>query len=237
MTAYTGLMRLLATSLFALSVAASPRLAAAGACRPSTITAAPLAAEAAIAPDGGALIGWDDVAAADAPPLDKLDAWKFTAGTATVGTTRTVLAPGLVRFAPDAPATGALGLADDGGTLRVAVTPAATVPAPLAAPRASVRTRTFNRGRYGVGAETTARLVRIPDLAVAVVMYPAGEDVATGWARVGSAKTISLVATPGRCRQSPDGMLIPEPGTRVQLAWVDRLGRLSPRSKPIRVGR
>jgi hypothetical protein len=76
----------------------------------------------------------------------------------------------------------------------------------------------------------TAKVKSVPEDAVALVLYGvvAGQRVARSWVAVDGAGggTFTLYQTTGRCNIAAPG----EPsnaGDKVQLAWVDRSGKLS----------
>lgn len=68
-----------------------------------------------------------------------------------------------------------------------------------------------------------------------------GGGVLIGWSNDGGDAApaldaeVALAATPGRCRPNPPGLEVPSPGQQLQLAWVDRHGRVSARSATIEV--
>ncbi|MBL8620755.1 MAG: hypothetical protein JNK64_05600 [Myxococcales bacterium] len=213
----------------------APRPAVAGGCRTLTISASPLSTKATVVPGGGVLIGWSNDGDDDAPALDAVGRWGFTAGTPSVAAKAEVLAPGLTVIRPASTGARRLTLRDDHGKKQVAVTIVRKAPRPLPAPVATVETRRFNGGpRGGSSASAVARFAAVPGGAVAVIAYDARGN-ALAWARVGGSREVGLASTPGRCRPNPPGLDVPSAGQQLQLAWVDRHGRVSARSATIEV--
>lgn len=219
----------------ALVLLVPARPAVAGGCRTVTISAAPLSTKATIVDGGGVLVGWRNDGGDDEPALDAVGSWGFTAGTPSVAAKVEALAPGLTLVRPASTAVRRLTLRDDHGKKQVAVTIARKAPRPLPAPVATVETRRFSGGpRGGSSASAVARFASVPANAVAVIAYDA-RGTPLAWARVGGSREVGLASTPGRCRPNPPGLDVPSAGQQIQLAWVDRHGRVSARSATIEV--
>jgi len=77
-----------------------------------------------------------------------------------------------------------------------------------------------------------------PDDVYAVIVYDATSGTALSWRDIHGLglTTVTLYASPGRCNTLPPNMQAPTQGESVQLAWVDRFGRLSPKSSAVTVG-
>lgn len=80
--------------------------------------------------------------------------------------------------------------------------------------------------------------VKVPATAVALVVFDADGKVARTWGQVtpGTKGVVEAVLySGGSCGWTPKGMYGASDGDRLRLAWLDRSGRLSKLSKPIRV--
>lgn len=196
---------------------------------------------------GGVLVGFEETtddaaeAYADHDPAMNTD-WTLVVGKRKVRPRIEQLAPGLAVYRPGVlrSSRATTIVLRDGkgaklGTFSATARPApATLPAPVVTKLTSTSVAQ-NKGRWN-GTVTTATAVvdRIPDGAAALIVYRRTADATTAlsWARVavGSAPSIEVYASPGRCGSEPDGLTAPATGDSVVLAWVDQFGRLSPQS-------
>jgi hypothetical protein len=148
------------------------------------------------------------------------------------------LAPGLFRLVPATPLPpGSHRIENLQWPAAITVT-AAAIPAGLAAP--AIRSVALGAlpGREGEPARTrviVALSAPSPGGAIAIVLRSASGRAAT-WDQVAS-PSLELDAhdAPGRCAATVPGRLPPIAGEVVQLAWIDRVGRLSPWSAPVAV--
>ncbi len=203
--------------------------------------------------NGGILVGWDESTADGAEryvghdPAVNTD-WIMVTGPRRQQPKIEVLAPGLAVYRARPIAAGrsrALVLRDRGaGGAKLGTWTATTkTAAKLAtAPRARAITTTTTQSTGGRGPrEVTVTSLELdapaPTSAAAVIAYRvvAGQATPIAWARVGPGlpDPIQLYRSPGRCGTEPDGLTAPQPGDEVALAWVDRVGNLSPRSPSV----
>lgn len=201
-----------------------------------------------IAAGGGVLVGWtettDDAAERfrGHDPAVNAD-WGFLVRKRKVRPVIEPLAPGLAVYRAGA-ARGSVVLRDgDGARLGTFTVGASKAPWAVAAPAvASVTTTTAmkHRGRTTMQVLETSVAFdgAIPADAAAVIVYLVDGATRTPitWARVnGASGAVRVYRTPGRCGDEPDGLRAPAVGQQVELAWVDRGGRLSPRSPTLGV--
>lgn len=222
------LVPLLALAALTVDVSA----ARAGACAPRVPMAGPLTATPTLAPGGGVVIGWSPTGEHG---LHHLAKWKLRARGSKARSHQTPLAPGLAIVTLPGKARNVT-LVDERGAKIAAVAVAATAPPPLAAPTATALfERTYYSPRQAPRPALLADLA-VPDDAALVLVYDAAApatDPAISWTVVSPGVQATLYAGPGRCEVKPSEMRGVAVGAKVQLAWVDRLGRVSPRSAPI----
>ena len=196
--------------------------------------AAPLSATPTLAPGGGVVIGWS---AAGERGLQNLSKWRLRSRNSKLKSRQTALAPGLAVVTLGGKPRGVT-LVDERGAKIATVAVEPTVPAPLAAPTATALfERTYYSPRQSPRPALLADLA-VPADAMIVLLYDASApatDPAISWTLVSPGVQATLYAAPGRCEEKPSGMRGVGAGGKVQLAWVDRLGRVSPRSASITV--
>jgi hypothetical protein len=202
--------------------------------------------------NGGILVGWDETTDGSAERYEGHDPavnpdWIVMTGPRRQRPKIEVLAPGLAvyRARPVAGGRGRSLVLREGGAKLGTWTATTKTAAKLAtAPRARAITTTTTQSTGGRGPrEITVTSLALdapaPTSAAAVIAYRvvAGQATPIAWARVapGRPDPIELYSSPGRCSSEPDGLIAPQPGEQVALAWVDSVGNLSPRSAPIAV--
>lgn len=157
--------------------------------------------------------------------------WQLATPKGAVKPTITSLAPGLAVYRPPAGATGKLELVD--GQRPVAGFSVATdKAAALGAPK--VRAIVFdNRLNRRVAERLTVELDERPDSALAVIV--AGRDgKPRSWGLVGSSTSV-VVYNAHDCQAMPNGTVASRTGDQLVVYFVDARGRISAKTKPIRV--
>jgi hypothetical protein len=164
--------------------------------------------------------------------------WRFSDGAKQYEPTLVTLAPGLVLYLPPNGVTGTLTLVD-GKTERAKVTIGSDKPALLAAPEAKSARMVKVPVRWGHLLQVHAVTKSVPPDAVAVIVYGLDKKkkvVARSWKRLDPTKTDFIVGgTEGRCDPGTPGEVLSKAGDKIQLAWVDAHGRVSPLSKPVTI--
>ncbi|MBL0212304.1 MAG: hypothetical protein IPQ07_00195 [Myxococcales bacterium] len=152
------------------------------------------------------------------------------------------LAPGLAVYQLPAGGGGTLTLVDDDGKTVFSFKRALAARDELPAPKlrkVTAQTSVATSPRSVTSSWVTATFEPAPADAVILVVYDVSGTagpVALSWGRVtGGAKDSVVYQSGGRCRPSIPGLVSPSKGGKVQLAWVDSSGRVSPMSKPIKV--
>lgn len=183
---------------------------------------------------GGVLVGWRTSTDWDKPMFDGdpavNKAWRFALRRRAIATTVKPLAPGLAVYTPRKRIGGKLTLAKVGTFTfsRRKGTFDAAAPAVKA-----VRTTSADRGRWR-SVETVVELdAAPPGGALGLVVYGAGQGPITWGVADASSTTITVFDDDGRCEVHPPEMRAPVAGEKVEVAWVDRFGRLSPRSPAV----
>ena len=234
----------LAVAVFTIALAAAP--AAHATCAflelgPSAITRT----DAKLPADGGILVGvgasTTHKPVAGDPSQAKL---KATAGGKAVPMIMASLAPGLTVYRPEHAVVGAVAVA--GADTPLTVTFAKDKGPALAAPvvTAVVSTSTLSSDRSGMGgSEVTVVAVKgVPDAAIALVVYRMKDEehvpitYGNPAHNLTGATTVEVYRSGGHCRGPVlPGQDYPAADEVVTLAWVDRTGRLSPLSAPIKI--
>jgi hypothetical protein len=164
--------------------------------------------------------------------------WRFSDGKTAHTPTLVTLAPGLVLYVPPKGVTGELTLLD-GKVERAKVTIGTDTPALLAAPDAKSARMVKVPVRWGHLLQVHATTKAAPPAgAIAVIVFVTKnrKQVARSWKLVDSTKTDFIVGgTEGRCDPGTPGEVLSKAGDKIQLAWVDAHGRLSPLSKPVTI--
>lgn len=158
---------------------------------------------------------------------------------ATVEATQEQIAPGLFRLTPKQHADRELTLSEDGKPLFV-VEDAAAAPALAIVPKlakvTSTRARTTKpRPRYLAPEATTITLASPPPADVAGIVLYGADHAARAWLPANKGRTYQLSFGGKRC--GGVGMIGTVIGEEVTIAFVDSSGRVSPRTKPVRVRR
>ncbi len=152
------------------------------------------------------------------------------------------LAPGLAVYQLPAGGGATLSLVDDEGktvfSFKRALAKRDELPAPKLR-KVTAQTTVATMPRSFTSSSVTATFEAAPADAVLLIVYDSRGNagpVALSWGRVtGGAKDSVVYQSGGRCRPSLPGLVSPSKGAKVQLAWVDSSGRVSPMSKPIKV--
>lgn len=179
--------------------------------------------------DGGVLVGWttstdwEKPRRADDPALG---GWKLAWRKRAVPTRVTSLAPGLAVYAPKKQTRGKLALGSF-GTFRFGEAGSSHG---LAAPVVKeVRTTDTPRGRWRSVVTDVTLDAAPPAAAHALIVYVG--DAAVTWAPLaGATTTVRAFDDDGRCEVHPPGMRAVRAGEDVSVAFVDRFGRVGPRS-------
>jgi len=171
-------------------------------------------------------------------PSEDPKAWKLAAGTTSLEFTRTSIAPGLFVIVPSTTTTGTVDVTDPSGVARAITFTSAPLPTLLPAPRvAALKRRVIKEPRGGTRAIAIAKLRGAPpDGAVALVAYVGNQAVA--WADASAfdeSGGIEIFHDAIPCWSQPNDAPAPRSGTKVQLAWLDKTGRLSKRSAAIAI--
>lgn len=201
---------------------------------------------------GGVLIGWEQSREYEAgarsgdPAMNK--GWKFRVRKRNLAAKATQLAPGLVVYTPlrlakgrqaGVQLIGAKGVKIGTFTFGSKTSKKATRAITDAPSPRSLKVIHSRDGRSmktdGVVELDTAP----PKGAYGLILYEVTASGATAiaWNLVidSAATTITVYDGPGRCGAEPDTARAPAGGAVVELAWVDRFGRVSPRSKQVTV--
>lgn len=220
-------LRRLCAAAAVLSLAlASP---AAAKCARSGLAPKVLTAEVAVPRGGGGvvvgteIVPWDGKDEGQAPAKG----WGFLTGRDLAAPVITVLAPGLVVYAPP-PKARITGELTTGGKVVARLTLTKTVVPALAAPKiTSISHSHYYRGR-GRSSTTTVRLAgKVPADAVALILADASTREAQTWGVVQPGEASVVVYAQRRCASLPDGTIEPAPASKVVLRWVDKYGRVS----------
>lgn len=196
-------------------------------------------------PSGSALIvTWEPrglanpLAASNAKAEENLDSWKLASGTTTIEVAKTGIAPGLFVVAPKTAVTGKVTVTDPAGETHEITFTSDALPSALPAPRVTaIKRRTTKASRMqNATAKATAKLRgEPPDDAYALIAYVGNQPVAWGSASAWDEGGIQIFHDDTPCWAEPNDAAAPRAGTKVQLAWLDRYGRLSKRSAAIAI--
>ncbi|MBP9085153.1 MAG: hypothetical protein KBG15_03505 [Kofleriaceae bacterium] len=174
--------------------------------------------------------------------------WNFVRstrkGAAKIATTMEPLAPGLTRYVP-AGGTGTIAVTVAGKLHRVTLTsasakhPVSPLPAPTLA-RITMELRPVRGGGRPNAVATATLQDRRPPAVVAVIVYGIDDKgVATprSFAKVYDDALAMQVYTfsTRNCEPPVPSTIASNIGDQVALAWVDELGRVSPRSAPLKI--
>jgi len=193
-------------------------------------------------PTGSALVAyWEPRALSDPfaqegkKPQEDVKAWKLVMGSDTIVYTWTGIAPGLFIVMPDKPVTGSVEVTDPSTASHKIEFTSEALPALLAAPKVHSIKRKVVKDRRSSKTIAIAKLaIAVPDDAVALVAYVGG--VAVAWQSASSGDTeLEIFHDQTPCISKPNSAKAPRAGTKVQLAWLDKSGRLSKRSAMISV--
>ncbi len=161
--------------------------------------------------------------------------WQFKTSTGSEKPDMVALAPGLVLYRLPPSVTAAE--LHDGTKARATVTSVSGKIAELAAPSVSTIRHTTRRGLRGNFASVQVALrTPVPTDALALVVFSANGKRARSFASVSGGATDVVVYAQQRCSALPNGTVESKVGERVTVRWVDKFGRLSAPSKPIKIG-
>ena len=242
---------LVATATLAVATT-SPRLAAAEPCPVFTPSPEILQRSDSVLADGVGLVvrsGYE-MAGKTASDVDASlqPTWKFTRslrkGAAKIATTMEPLAPGLTRYVP-AGGTGAIAVTVAGKLHRVTLAPPATKQRirPLPAPtpvRITMQLYPVRGGGRPSAVATAALQDPRPTSVVAVIVYGI-DDKGIATPRSFMKTYDNTLALPvytfstRNCEPPVPTTIASNIGDQIALAWVDKLGRVSPRSAPMKI--
>jgi hypothetical protein len=230
------------TSLFSRGALASIAIATlasaspASACPAMAMSVRPIATKnATMLPDGGVLLS--TTRAYRAPANGTFTLVDETG--ATIETIEEPIAPGLARLAPKQHGDRDL-VFTESGLAKFVVQDAAAAPQIAVVPKlarvTSTRTRDAKaRGPYPIPSATTIRLASpAPGDTAALVLYGA-DKIARAW--LPATKATSYVLSFGGKGCGSVGMSGAIIGESVMIAFVDKTGRVSAMTKPVKVGR
>jgi hypothetical protein len=189
---------------------------------------------ATIAPDGGIVVGVDDVQGDRATPGDpaKQPGWRIKFGSRVASPTLVQLAPGLVLYKLPADAKDGT-LIDDKRATVGTVTVGAKLPA-LGAPKVAKIDFEAALGRKPYTYVTVELSSPAPDGTVALVLADAkGTPRSWGVAKAGDKSVRAFDQR--RCRIKANGTVESKPGDKLTAFWVDASGRTSPLSAAVAV--
>ena len=107
---------------------------------------------------------------------------------------------------------------------------------PLSAPELKAVVRTDTPSRRGTFVRVTATFTAVPADALAVILYGGdGKPVARSWSRVTAGTVDVSMYASGSCIVQPIGTIESAVGDNIAFAWVDRAGRVSAKSAPIKI--
>lgn len=190
-----------------------------------------LTASVAAPVDGGGIVVGTQSVPYDLPEQGEAlqKSWGFLTGRDISQPVTTVLAPGLVVYSAQRN-TRSTGELNDGTKVIAKLTQTNDKVAKLAAPRlVAIHQPTFGEKRYRP--TTTVTLDgTVPADAVAIVLFDA-KHKARSWREVTAGDSEVAAFARGRCEVVPNGTVESRIGDKVSVAWVDKYGRLSPKSK------
>lgn len=242
---------LVATATLAIATTL-PRLAASEPCPVFTPSPEILQRDNSVLPGGAGLVvrsGYEMAGTTNSDVDASLQpTWQFVRstrkGAAKVATTMEPLAPGLTRYVP-AGGTGSIAVTVAGKLHRVTLAPPATKQriSPLPAPTPVSITMLLRpvRGRGRPTALMNAVLQdRRPPGVLAVIVYgidAQGTATPRSFMKVSGDSLFLQVYTfsTRNCEPPVPGTIESNIGDQVALAWVDELGRVSPRSAPMKI--
>jgi len=162
---------------------------------------------------------------------------RWQIGDENSGAEPTEIAPGLLVYVPPAGATSAK-LQVGSHSYELEVNGAKPLAAPSVQKLSASTSKAFTR--YPIQGPLVAKVKRIPDDAVALVVFGIedGKPVARSFGAVKDANgnTLTLYEPGGRCRQAGPGTQTVA-GDKVKLAWLDRNGTLGKLSATLRVAK
>lgn len=185
-------------------------------------------ADATVPAGGGLLVGLDYNNPKNASDTISIvqKTWTFTVGAKTYTPVITQLAPGLAMYALPDGVTGTAKLMN-GKTVLGTLTVTGDEVKPLAAPKVKAFTQVT---RLGMRANSTTMTVVLKDAAPAdaIALVVADDKLARTYGRVSTAAKEVTVYAHGRCAVDPDGTVVSSNGDKLQVYWIDKLGRRSP---------
>ena len=222
-------MRFLVSVPIIALVASTP----ASACPVMTKALRPIATKnVTMLPDGGVLLG-----TTSSYGNKRNGAYSLVDETGTaIDATEEQVAPGLFRLTPKQHADRDLSMAEDGKTI-FNLQDAAGAPPLAVVPKLGKVTATRNstqRNRYPTIPTTTITLASAPPSNIIGIVLYGSDSMARAWLPTNKGKRYQLSFGGKGCNSvGMSGAMI---GENVMFAFVDSGGRVSPRSKPVRVG-
>lgn len=190
----------------------------------------------ATTPADGGLVVATSFGIADQATAPLTPKWTFKVGATDTKPVLKTLAPGLVVFILPPGATAAE--LNDGAATRGHVSRATTKAAPVAAPKVKAIKHTMVTAMRGNTNITTVTIIDgVPDDVIAMVVLDAKTGTARSFGTASPGSPTVNVYVQGRCSALPNNTTITKAGDRVVLRWVDKLGRLSPATKAIKVAK
>ena len=192
---------------------------------------------AAVPLDGGVVVGITG-APGDHGDVDEVvqRTWRFRVGAALHEPKIETLAPGLAVYRLPVKAPKAQ-LEDGGKVVQGKITFGEDKPLALAAPKVKRITHQRTITGRGSSARTEVELGEaVPPGAVAIVLADA-KGAARSWGGIDVGALGAVPYAQSRCGVLPNGTLESSAGDQVTVFWVDRAGRRSPASAPVKIVR
>lgn len=225
-------MRTLSAALAAtaLALALAPQVADAKCLQIDQLATLPVK-DAQVPMDGALVMALQGLGRDEAPGLTP-ETWKLSAGGALIDPVTEVLAPGLVRYTLP-PKVGTAKVMQ-GKKVVGSLSLTQQVPGKLAAPAVKAVIHSSRAGRLSYEKLEVKLASPLPEGALAIVIADkAGKGRSFELVRPGETTLYGLRRH--RCESHPEGTVISVPGDEVVVYYLDRHGRKSPASAPIKV--
>ena len=182
--------------------------------------------------DGALVVADEGLADGDNAPILKPADWKLAAGGKTIDPVKEAVAPGLslVRLPPKVGTAKVM----QGKKVVGSLTLTQQVPAKLVAPAVTGLVFTSRPGRLAFESLEIKLATPVPAGTIAVVI---ADKTGTGrsFELVKAGAKTAYGFTRGRCESHPEGTVLSMPGDEVVVFYVDKHGRKSPSTAPIKV--